>query len=235
MGLYNVLDRGLLQGGQPEDISKVLGNLDAIAAILNGGIDDTNFAGGLIFGLDKIKQNAATIGQVPAWDGAKWAPSDARYPIAPTMVGPALTPTTNGALTANAAYLTPIALTCPTTISRIVCLITASGGTGNIDVGIYFSDDDVTFTRLVSKGSTATPANGVASVTFAPTVMTPVVGRRWYLALSVNNATVLFATNTLPTPVLANAFSKTVSFPLPASLTGMTSPANPQPYVYGLI
>jgi hypothetical protein len=44
MGAYNVVNRPALASGQPEDISQVLANLDAIATVLNGGIDDTNVA-----------------------------------------------------------------------------------------------------------------------------------------------------------------------------------------------
>jgi hypothetical protein len=40
---YNVLDRTALANLQPEDISKVLENLDAIASTLNGALGDDNF------------------------------------------------------------------------------------------------------------------------------------------------------------------------------------------------
>jgi hypothetical protein len=41
---YNVINPSSLQAGQPEDVSVVLANLNAIAAILNGGIDNSNLA-----------------------------------------------------------------------------------------------------------------------------------------------------------------------------------------------
>lgn len=42
MGAYNVITRTSMVAGQPEDVSVVLANLDAIAAVLNGGIDNSN-------------------------------------------------------------------------------------------------------------------------------------------------------------------------------------------------
>lgn len=44
MTAYNVIDRTLLATGQPEDITRVLANLDAIAAVLNGNIDSSNIS-----------------------------------------------------------------------------------------------------------------------------------------------------------------------------------------------
>lgn len=45
MGLYNIVSAPALVAGQPEDISVVLANLQAIQTILNGGIDNSNVAG----------------------------------------------------------------------------------------------------------------------------------------------------------------------------------------------
>jgi hypothetical protein len=42
MSLYNIVGSASLQGGQPEDVSQVLANFQAIQTILNGGIDDAN-------------------------------------------------------------------------------------------------------------------------------------------------------------------------------------------------
>lgn len=42
MGAYNVINRASMAAGQPEDVSVILANLDAIAAVLNGGIDNSN-------------------------------------------------------------------------------------------------------------------------------------------------------------------------------------------------
>jgi hypothetical protein len=42
VGAYNIVSPSGLVSGQPEDISLVLSNLQAIQAVLNGGIDNTN-------------------------------------------------------------------------------------------------------------------------------------------------------------------------------------------------
>ena len=39
MGFYNVINASSMQTGQPEDVSQVLANFNAIAAVLNGGGD----------------------------------------------------------------------------------------------------------------------------------------------------------------------------------------------------
>lgn len=44
MTAYNVVDRALMASGQPEDITRVLANFDAIAAVLNGNLDGTNIS-----------------------------------------------------------------------------------------------------------------------------------------------------------------------------------------------
>src|SRR5215831_12292359 len=42
MGAYNVISPSAMAAGQPEDISVVLANFQAIATVLNGGIDNSN-------------------------------------------------------------------------------------------------------------------------------------------------------------------------------------------------
>jgi len=42
MGQYNIVNAPSMVAGQPEDISQVLANFQAIQTILNGGIDDSN-------------------------------------------------------------------------------------------------------------------------------------------------------------------------------------------------
>ena len=54
MGAYNINGAATLVGGQPEDVSQVLSNFQAIQAIINGGIDASNFAAGTIFDPTKI-------------------------------------------------------------------------------------------------------------------------------------------------------------------------------------
>ena len=42
MSLYNIVNPASMVAGQPEDVSQVLANFQAIQAVLNGGIDDSN-------------------------------------------------------------------------------------------------------------------------------------------------------------------------------------------------
>jgi hypothetical protein len=44
MGYYNVVNAASMTSGQPEDISVVLANFQAIANVLNGGIDNSNLS-----------------------------------------------------------------------------------------------------------------------------------------------------------------------------------------------
>lgn len=64
MSFYNVVNSASMQSGQPEDIGPVLANFNAIAAVLNGGVDNSNIAAGA--GIDVSKLNIPpTIGTVP--------------------------------------------------------------------------------------------------------------------------------------------------------------------------
>jgi hypothetical protein len=48
MPAYNIVNAASMQAGQPEDIGPVLANFQAIQAIVNGGLDNTNIANGLL-------------------------------------------------------------------------------------------------------------------------------------------------------------------------------------------
>jgi|SRR5215471_13118596 len=58
MGAYNIVNATSMQAGQPEDVSQVLANFQAIAAVLNGGIDSSNITDGSIVNAD-ISASAA--------------------------------------------------------------------------------------------------------------------------------------------------------------------------------
>jgi microcystin-dependent protein len=64
MSFYNVVNQASMQAGQPEDIGPVLSNFNAIASVLNGGIDNSNIAAGA--NIDSAKLNLPpTVGLVP--------------------------------------------------------------------------------------------------------------------------------------------------------------------------
>jgi len=64
MTAYNIVGASTLIGGQPEDVSQILANFQAIAAVVNGGIDDTNIAPGANIAESKI------AGGVPSASGS---------------------------------------------------------------------------------------------------------------------------------------------------------------------
>jgi len=333
MGFYSVVNRALMAAGQPEDITQVVANLDAIAAILNGGLDDTNvnaaaaiqrsklnFGAGLVnsdiaaaaaiadtklAGLAVMGAdiNAGSANTDVAWDGGgavteyrRMTPGGGsiRSIAAPTRgVGTRLvlrnTHTSavtmlhataggtgaqlsmlggnNGtavqgdtfeflydgtnwvevdrdlaamgavgathlgqggsvaaAVTANTAYLCPLpSVYAAQTYTRMIWgLVTLVAG--NYDVGVYYSDDEATFTRLTSKGSTAQPAAGNIITAMTSFTITPATNRRWFTGIAFSSGSSILGVGAgAAQPSGVPAYSKATSFPLPASLTGMTA------------
>jgi hypothetical protein len=69
MSLYNIVGSASLAAGQPEDVSQVVANLQAIQTILNGGIDDVNVRSTAAILLSKLNI-PANINQVARGDGS---------------------------------------------------------------------------------------------------------------------------------------------------------------------
>src|SRR5262245_48691822 len=59
MGFYNVVNAASMQTGQPEDVSQVLANFNAIASVLNGGVDDSNINASAAVALTKLAAGSA--------------------------------------------------------------------------------------------------------------------------------------------------------------------------------
>lgn len=148
-----------------------------------------------------------------------WAAPGATTLVSPALVAPLVGRVRSAAVvTANTAYLFPLPIASAEVVfTRFIWAIATSSG--NLDFGVYYSDDESTFTRLVSLGSTASPGTGVRTFTVGSTTITPVTGRRWFVAAAANNTTVAGDQLSDCNP----AFSKATSFPLPSSLTGMTA------------
>src|SRR5215471_2723557 len=154
---------------------------------------------------------------------------------APAFLAPNTIPgSSSQVFPANLAWLLPImGLSGPFTPSRILyCVATQSG---NIDQGVYYTDDEITFTRLFSTGSYAVPAGPgltVKAVVGVPLIPQP--GRRFFIAQAVDNGTAAFvadASCSARMPYMS--YSHGTSFPLPLTLTGCTGPANsPQALPY---
>jgi hypothetical protein len=74
MGFYNVINPSSMQAGQPEDVSQVLSNFNAIATVLNGGIDNSNIGAAAALAVSKLAAGAAgqhlgMLAGVPTWLG----------------------------------------------------------------------------------------------------------------------------------------------------------------------
>jgi hypothetical protein len=174
--------------------------------------------------------------------GSLWVESSrniaAATPIAQTHLPGIVSPNIAGALVANTAYLIPIPnVTIPVSISRLGFFVDTQSG--NMDLGIYYSDDEATFTRLFSQGSFAVPAAGAPTAkAIAAQTLTPVAGRRWYYAVAADNAVAKFygANATTVNNFAVGAYFKAASFVLPASLTAMSAFATgPIPTIHGMV
>jgi len=162
---------------------------------------------------------------------SKWVNVQSAYAIAPpthlkTFFDPSNS--TGAALTANTVYLMPLLtqIIVSTPVSAFNYVLTTSSG--NMDLGIYYSDDEATFTRLFSTGGFAMSATTALPIrkTFAQQILDPVPGRRWYLALVCDNGTASFVGDSNGSSRNGREiYAKATSYPLPATLTGMSGPA----------
>jgi len=91
-------------------------------------------------------------------------------------------------LAANTAYLSLIRPSAPI---RIVSLVVEIGGNfGNIDLGIFTSTDDATFTLLASTGpTTSVGTNSLQTIALTSAVTLP-PGTSYWFAVSADNAIV---------------------------------------------
>lgn len=72
MGLYNIVGATSMVAGQPEDITQVVANFQAIQAILNGGIDDVNIRPTAAINPNKLAGYPTDSSKVLRGDGS-WA------------------------------------------------------------------------------------------------------------------------------------------------------------------
>jgi microcystin-dependent protein len=86
MTAYNVVSPASLQSGQPEDVSVVLANLQAIASVLNGGLDNGNIHPAAAIVASKLAGypsdgSKALLGD-GSWGGVQGTPTGAVIPYA---------------------------------------------------------------------------------------------------------------------------------------------------------
>lgn len=128
-----------------------------------------------------------------------------------------------GTLTANKANLSLVRVGKPVTVNGITFYVAAASG--NADVGVY-SWDGTTATRLASSGSTAVAGTAANQRIALGAAVTLLPGANYYLALALDNATATigrFGTLAPPAGAGNKLISKTVSFPLPTTLTGLVA------------
>jgi hypothetical protein len=70
MTTYNVINPAALSAGQPEDISVVLANLQAIAAVVNGSLDDANLSPAANISPSKLLGYPADVAKVLKGNGS---------------------------------------------------------------------------------------------------------------------------------------------------------------------
>ena len=70
MSLYNIVNPSSLVAGQPEDVSQILANYQAIQAVLNGGIDDVNVRSTAAIAPSKLAGYPSDVGKLLAGDGS---------------------------------------------------------------------------------------------------------------------------------------------------------------------
>jgi hypothetical protein len=118
---------------------------------------------------------------------------------------------------ANTAYISPIEnIYRRTFISKIIYVNAIVAG--NMDIGIFWTDDEITFNKLYSTGSVPS-ATGVISIPVQTIV--PVTGRRWSFVMTFNISNQpVFETRMLIGYNIAS------TFPLPAVITGVTYNVN---------
>lgn len=91
MSLYNIVNPASMQAGQPEDVSQVLANFQAIQTVLNGGIDDTNIRSAAAIQPSKLANYPADATRALRGDGT-WKTAPQNITSGTMAAGPPGTP-----------------------------------------------------------------------------------------------------------------------------------------------
>jgi len=128
---------------------------------------------------------------------------------------PSRTSTSGGIPTANRAELGPIpGLATGFTFTTFTYVV--DNASGNLDLGVYYTDDSKTFYRLISTGSfTPSAGAGTYRATVNSTSLIPVPGRKFYMAHAWDNAVARYDQYFGGPDV---GYFKNTSFPLPATI-----------------
>jgi hypothetical protein len=94
MGSYNIVNQANLQSGQPEDVSVVLANLQAIQAVLNGGIDNSNINAAAAILASKLAGYPTDATKVLKGDGTWLTPPGYEFAYVESQAGLSVVATT---------------------------------------------------------------------------------------------------------------------------------------------
>jgi hypothetical protein len=83
MTAYNIVNPTALASGQPEDITVVLSNFQALAAVINGNLDDGNIKAGAGLAISKLQNYPANSGLYLRGDST-WGPIGAHTQSSPS-------------------------------------------------------------------------------------------------------------------------------------------------------
>jgi microcystin-dependent protein len=146
MTTYNIVSPGALVSGQPEDISVILANLQAIAAVINGGLDNGNLNASAAIAASKLAGYPADVTKALLGDGTWGAPGAGVAGVPTGVILPygAVTPPT-GWLACDGAAVSR------TTYATLFGVLSTSFGTG--DGTTTFNVPDLQGRAPVGKGT----------------------------------------------------------------------------------
>lgn len=154
--------------------------------------------------------------------GVKWAAPSAAGTFIPAAFypGPAGTPS-NQNLVVNQAYLVPIAVSGFGSITFTAIRFAVTIVDNNIDVGVYYTDNLTTFTRIASSGAITPGATG-AQVRAVSGAMALQAGRKFFLGMAGASTSQIHQISSLMLTATADGYIKASSMPLPATISSPT-------------
>jgi hypothetical protein len=178
MGAYNIINASSLVAGLPEDVSQVLANFQAIATILNGGIDDSNINAAAAIAISKLKDYPTDATKFLRGDGTWVAPA----PTGIAAVGNKISDLPAGTAGAQA-------------LLRLMPVTYNAGGATALPAATITAGDPSEFPTA---GTFSTPNGDVAYTGKTGTTFTGCTGGIGTLAA---NAALVYKTGTLPNPL----------------------------------
>jgi hypothetical protein len=162
MTTYNVVSPGSMVGGQPEDISVVLANFQALAAVINGNLDNANLAPGAAIVPSKIAGYPALSSVFLRGDGA-WAAASTPLPDRLAIEG-LIAPSDDANLAVQAGwyYMGPSTLNIPIASQYFHLQVLAMNPNHTRQIAYEYNTDFAWTRRRTGGGWTAWVPQGTA-------------------------------------------------------------------------